>query len=216
MEPMFIGHYGVAFAAKKVAPRTSLGTLIFAAQFLDFLWPVLLLLGVEHAEIAPGITKVSPLNFTDYPISHSLLMALIWSALVGGIWFAVRRAGRTAWVIGICVLSHWVLDFVTHRPDLPLWPGSGIRVGLGLWNSWSAAMFVEAIIFGGGIWLYLRSTRAKDRIGRYVLWALVGFLFIGWVSSLLAGPPPNMTSLAWGGLAMMFTVPWGWWADGRR
>lgn len=120
---MFIGHFGVAFAAKKVAPVTSLGALILAAQFLDFLWPIFLLLGVEHVEIVPGITKVSPLSFTDYPISHSLLMALVWSTLFGGVYFALRRYSRGAWAVAMAVLSHWILDFIVHRPDLPLRPG---------------------------------------------------------------------------------------------
>jgi membrane-bound metal-dependent hydrolase YbcI (DUF457 family) len=133
---MFIGHFGVALAGKRAAPKTSLGTLILAAQFLDLLWPVFLLLGIEHVEIAPGITRVSAMNFTDYPISHSLLMALVWSALVGGVYYGLRRDRRAAWVVAALVLSHWVLDFIVHRPDLPLWPGGQARAGLGLWNSW--------------------------------------------------------------------------------
>jgi hypothetical protein len=103
---MFIAHFGVALAAKKASPRTSLGTLILAAQFLDFLWPVFLLLGIEHMVIAPGITKVSPLDFTDYPFSHSLLMASVWALLVGGIYYGIRRNGRGAWVVGLAVSSH--------------------------------------------------------------------------------------------------------------
>ena len=213
---MFIGHFGVALAAKKAAPNTSLGTLILAAQFLDLLWPIFLLLGIEHVEIAPSITKVSPMNFTDYPISHSLLMALAWSVLVGGIYYALRRNRRAAWVVALLVLSHWVLDFIVHRPDLPLWPGGGLRVGLGLWNSWVGSILTEVLVSGAGAWIYLSSTRATDNIGRYALWSLLAFLLLGWVASLFAGAPPNVTAMAWGAMTMWLMVPWGWWADKHR
>ena len=212
---MFIGHFGVALAAKKIAPRTSLGRLVLAAQFLDLLWPIFLLLGLEHVEIVPGITKVSPLYFTDYPISHSLLMVLVCSGLVGGTYYWLQRYRRGAWIVGLAVLSHWVLDFIVHRRDLPLWP-RGPRVGLGLWNSWPASIAVEVLFFGAGLLIYLGSTRAKDNIGRYGFWSLIALLFFGWVSTLFAGAPPSVTALAWGGMTMWLTVPWAWWADRHR
>lgn len=212
---MFIGHFGVALAAKRIAPRTSLGTLILGAQFLDLLWPVLLLLRIEHVRIAPETTKVSPLDFYDYPISHSLATAIGWSVLVGGIYFLVRRYGRGAWVLGSAVLSHWLLDFLVHRPDLPLWPGS-LRVGLGLWNSWAASITVEVLCFAAGLGTYLATTKAKDAVGRYAFWLLMALLFFGWVSTLLAGPPPGVNAMAWGALGMWITVPWGYWADLHR
>lgn len=215
---MFIGHFGVALAAKKAAPRTSLGTLILAAQFLDLLWPIFLLVGIEHVEIPSGITAVSPLDFTDYPISHSLLMAIVWSVLVGGIYYAIRRYPRGAWIVAAAVLSHWVLDFIVHRADLPLWP-RGPQVGLGLWNSWPASITLEVLFFGAGLWMYLSSTRAKDKdndkdnVGRYSFWSLIALLFLAWVSTLFAGAPPSVTALAWGGMTMWLTVPWAYWAD---
>ena len=125
---MFIGHFAVGFAAKKLAPRTSLGSLFFAAQFLDLLWPIFLLAGLEHVRISPGNTRMSPFDFYDYPITHSLLTAGIWSLLVVAAYYALRRRARAAWVMGLGVFSHWILDFLVHRPDLPLWPG-GPRVG---------------------------------------------------------------------------------------
>jgi len=213
---MFIGHFGVALAAKKAAPKASLGVLVLSAQFVDLLWPVLLLLGIEHVEITPGITRTSPMNFTDYPISHSLLMGVVWALLVGGVYYALVRYPRGAWVAGLAVLSHWVLDFIVHRPDLPLWPGNSPRVGLGLWNSWAATISLEVFFFGAGVWIYLRSTRARDNIGRYAFWGFVVFLFLGWLSTVFAGPPPSVKALAWGGLAMWLLVPWAWWADRHR
>src|SRR6186997_681775 len=128
---MFIGHFGVAFAAKRPAPRVSLGTLFLAAQFIDLLWPVLLLLGVERVRIAPGITRVTPLDFEHYPISHSLLAVLGWAVLVGGAHFLLRRERRAALIVAALVLSHWVLDLLMHRPDLPLAPGATVLVGFG-------------------------------------------------------------------------------------
>ena len=151
---MFIGHFGVGLAAKRLAPRTSLGTLFFAAQFLDLIWPIFLLLGLEHVWLAPGVTAVSPLDFYDYPISHSLATALVWSAATGIIYFLFTRYRRGALVVGVHVLSHWILDAIVHRPDLPLIPGGRTRVGLGLWNSWSASIAVESVFFVAGLWLY--------------------------------------------------------------
>ncbi len=213
---MFIGHFGIALAAKKFAPKTSLGTTIFAAEFVDLLWPVLLLLGVEHVAISPGIMRMSPLDFTDYPISHSLLMSLVWATVVGGVYFAARRYAAGAWVVGLAVLSHWFLDLLVHRPDLLLVPGGGRKFGLGLWNHPLAEISVEIALFVLGAGIYATQTRAKDGIGRYAYWALIAFLFMGWVTTLKAGPPPNVNALAWGALSMWLMVLWGWWADKHR
>jgi hypothetical protein len=180
------------------------------------LWPILLLAGTEHVEIATGITKVSPFDFTDYPISHSLLMLFVWALLVGGIYYGLRRYQRGAFVIGAAIISHWILDFIVHRPDLPLRPGGGACLGLGLWNSWAASMVVEVLFFGSGLWIYLTSTRARDNIGCYGFWSLMALLFFGWIGSLLGGPPPDVRFLAWGALVMWITVPWAWWADKHR
>ncbi len=213
---MFIGHFGVALAAKRMAPKTSLGTLILAAQFLDVLWPVFVLLGIEHVRIAPGVTRVSPLDFTDYPISHSLLMATVWAVLFSAVYYALRRNVRSAVVVGAAVLSHWVLDFIVHRADLQLYPGGEVRVGLGVWNSVPASIALEVLFFGSGVGIYVACTRARDNAGGYGFWGLIAFLFLGWVSTLFAGAPPSVAALAWGGIAMCLTAPWGWWADRHR
>lgn len=213
---MFLGHYGVAFAAKRAAPRTSLGALTFAGEFLDELWPILLLLGVEHVKIVPGLMAMSPLDFTDYPISHSLLMAIIWGILVGGAYFLLRRYGRGAWVMAILVVSHWFLDLPMHRPDLPLWPGAGSpKLGLGLWNSAAATYVIELGIYAIGIGIYVRATRALDKIGSWGLWAYVVVLAVIFVSSNGA-PPPSEKALAWTALAIWLFVPWAWWVDRHR
>jgi hypothetical protein len=213
---MFLGHYGVAFAARRAAPRASLGTTIFAAQFLDELWPVLLLAGVERVRIVPGLMAASALDFVSYPVSHSLLTAVGWGVLIGAIYFAVRRYRRGAWVVGAAVVSHWLLDAPMHRPDLPLWPGSRTLVGFGLWNSVPATAVIELALFTLGLALYLRGTRARDRIGSWGLWAMVGLLAVFFVGALIGAPPPSERALAVTTLGLWLFVPWGWWVDRHR
>jgi hypothetical protein len=214
---MFLGHYGVAFAGKRVAPRTSLGALTFAAQFLDELWPILLLLGVEQVRIVPGLMAANPLDFVYYPYSHSLLMAVIWGILVGAAYFLLRHYGRGVWIMGALVVSHWLLDLPMHRPDLPLWPGaSSPKVGWGLWNSIAATYAIEFAIYAIGIALYLRATRARDRIGSWGLWAYILVLAILYVVSNDSPPPPSERALAWSALGIWLFVPWAWWVDKHR
>ncbi|MDQ3998309.1 MAG: metal-dependent hydrolase, partial [Gemmatimonadota bacterium] len=126
---MLLGHYGIALAAKRAAPRTSLGTLNLAAQLLDELWPIFVLMGLETVRVAPGLMAANPLDFVHYPITHSLVGALGWSVLLGVVYLAMTRYRRGAVVVGLLVLSHWFLDLPMHRADLPLWPGSDVRVG---------------------------------------------------------------------------------------
>ncbi|HEY3113863.1 MAG TPA: metal-dependent hydrolase [Gemmatimonadaceae bacterium] len=213
---MFLGHYGVAFAAKRSAPRTSLGALTFAAEFLDELWPILLLFGVEQVRIVPGLMTMTPLDFTYYPFSHSLVMAIVWGILIGVAYFLLRRYGRAAWIVAVLVLSHWFLDVPVHRPDLPLWPGaSSPKVGWGLWNSVPATYVIELAIYALGIAVYLRATRARDRIGSWGLWAYVLVLAIIFVTSN-GSPPPSERALAWTALGIWLFVPWAWWVDKHR
>lgn len=213
---MFIGHFGVGLGSKKAAPSVSLGTLFLAAQFLDLLWPTFLLLGWEHVEIQPGITQMTPLNFTDYPISHSLLMACIWGAVVGLFYFLVKRNSRGSFILGLCVVSHWVLDLLVHRPDLPLFPGNSPLVGFGLWNHMTAEIIMEGGIFFVGLWLYLRSTESKNKAGSFGFWGLIVFLLFIHVTNLFGSPPPNATAIAWAGQLQWLLVIWAYWVDHNR
>ncbi len=213
---MILGHYGVALAAKRVAPRTSLGTLILAAQWADLLWPALLLLGVERVRVAPGLMAANSLDFVSYPYSHSLLMLVVWGLVLGGVYFAARRYVRGAWVVGALVVSHWVLDLVVHRPDLPLWPGSPVKVGLGLWNSIAGTLIVEFGLLVLGAVVYVRTTRARDRIGSWGLWAMLVLLGAMLLSGLAAPPPPDPRIIAYGALGLWLFVPWGYWVDRHR
>ncbi len=212
---MFIGHFGLAMAAKKVAPTPSLGTLVLAAILVDGVWPVFLLLGWERVEIVPGITAVTPLLFVSYPYTHSLVAGAFWAALLGGGYYAVRRDAAGAGWIAALVLSHWVLDFASHRPDMPLWPG-GPKVGLGLWYSLPATLVVEFALLGVGAWLYLAATRARDRLGRILLAALVATLAVIYLASVFGPPPPSVQVLAMSGILGWLFIAWAYWIDRHR
>ncbi|HEX6850684.1 MAG TPA: hypothetical protein VF139_04695 [Candidatus Polarisedimenticolaceae bacterium] len=214
---MFLGHLGAALAAKRIAPETSLGTTFLAAQLADLAWPTLVLLGVETVKIAPGITAVTPLDFERYPYTHSLVAAVLWSSGFALLYSLVRRDRRkNAWILGALVFSHWILDWISHRPDLPLTLTGEARVGLGLWNSLAATLVVELAIFGGGVWLYARSTAPKDRVGRWSFVALIAFLLAIYAGNLFGPPPPSAAAIAWTGQAIWLLVAWGYWIDRHR
>lgn len=211
---MFIGHFAVGMAAKRLSPRTSLGTLFAAAQLVDLVWPALVLLGVETVRIDPGNTAFTPLDFESYPWTHSLLVVLVWGAGFGLAYRARTGYTRGAWVVAALVLSHWLLDFVTHRPDLPLAPG-GPKVGLGLWNSVPATLVVEGALFVGGVFLYATGTRAKNRTGRLAFWALV-LVLLGLYVANRGPPPPSARAIGAAGLLMWLFIPWAAWIDRNR
>jgi hypothetical protein len=211
---MFLGHFSLAMAAKKVAPKASLGMLVLSAQFADCLWPVMLLLGIEQVGIAPGTTRVTPLDFVSYPISHSLLMQLVWGLLLGTIHFFWRHDVRTALVVGALLPTHWLLDYLSHRPDMPLYPG-GPKVGLGMWNSLPLTLVVEFGLFAAGVILYLKATRSK---GAWNLGfrSFAAFLAVMYPVSVFGPPPPNIRVLALSALALWLTIPWAAYGDRQR
>jgi len=215
---MFVGHAALAFAAKRKEPRVSLAELLVATYALDLIWPALVLLGIERVRIAPGDTAFNPLAFDWYPWSHSLAMAIVWGAVGAGIVYAVRRRMGAALIVGGLVVSHWVLDFIVHRADLPLWPGVGApRVGLGLWNSIPGTLIVEGGMFAAGVAYYLGGSRAKDRVGSIALYALLGLLMLAWVSGPFSAPPPSAAAVAWVGLLFgILVVPWIAWVERHR
>lgn len=207
---MFIGHAALALAAKPLARRATLGVALAATYWLDLVWPVLVLAGVERVEVAPGITAFTPLDFVHYPWTHSLAAALAWAALFGlGCW---KLGARAALVMGLLVSSHWVLDAVAHRPDLPLWPGSAQRVGLGLWNSIAGTLIVEGVLFAAGVAIYLRAT-GKPALG---FWLLIAFLMLAYAGAAFGPPPPNATAVAASALALWLLPLWGWWIERRK
>jgi hypothetical protein len=188
---MFIGHFGLGFGAKKINNKPSLGTLFMAAQWLDLIWPIMLILGIEKVEIQPGNTVVAPLNF-------------------------VKKDVKTAFLLGILVLSHWVLDFITHGPDLSLFPWMDKKVGLGLWNSFTGTIIVEVTIYAIGIYMYYTSTKAKNKTGIYSFWILVAFLFLIHMMNLFGPPPTKVEPLAYSALIQWLVILWGYWIDKNR
>jgi len=213
---MFIGHYALGLAAKRLAPRTSLGTLFAAPTFADLLWPVFLLLGWEQARMVPGPNPFLNLWLDSIPVSHSLVALIAWGLLFGYLYRKRTGYARGALVVGLLVLSHWVLDVVTHRPDMPLYPGS-VTLGLGLWNSVVGTVAVEGLLFIISMMIYMRTTRPRDGIGRWGFWALIVVLLGSYVSTLFAPPPTNMTAIAV--FAIVFGwlfVVFGWWVDKHR
>jgi hypothetical protein len=214
---MFIGHFAVGLGAKRVAPALSLGALFLAVQLADLLWPTFVLLGVERFAIVPGITAVTPLDFIRYPYSHSLVALLGWGALLGLVYAIGRRAGLVASLtLAVLVVSHWVLDVLTHRPDMPITLHGARRLGLGLWDSLPGTLVVELLLFAAGVAVYLRATRARDRVGRLAFWALVAFLVIVYLANLFGPPPPSVAAVAWSAEAIWLLVAWGYWIDRHR
>ncbi|NCF13904.1 MAG: hypothetical protein GWP62_01255 [Gammaproteobacteria bacterium] len=214
---MFIGHFALGFGAKKFAPQVSLGILFLACQMADIIWPNLVLLGLETLRIQPGITVMTPLDFVSYPYSHSLVALLLWSVVFGALYMVLSRVGiKVAIVIAALVLSHWVLDVLTHRPDLPITLSEGTKIGAGLWNYPVIAIPLELLLFGTGVFLYQRHTRALNRVGSIGLWALVLFLLTVYVANIFGPPPPSATAVAWSAQAMWLIIAWGFWIDRNR
>ena len=204
---MFIGHFAVGLGARRFTPGISLALWFIAVQLLDLIWPVLLLAGLEHVRIDPGNTPMTPLDFYDYPITHSLVGAAAWGAALAGVWLVLRgRRGGAALLFG-GVLSHWVLDVVSHRPDVPVLP-HGPYLGLGLWYSVPLTIGVESAMFAAGIWLYARGRRPRPGF-----WVLMAVLYALYLAAAFGPPPPNVHALAWTALAGWLFIPWAYWAD---
>ncbi|MBI1424424.1 MAG: hypothetical protein GC149_13350 [Gammaproteobacteria bacterium] len=187
---MFVGHYGVGFAAKAVKKTIPLWQLFIAVQLVDIAWATLVLFGVEKFRIVPGITAASPLDLYYIPYTHSLLAVVIWSLAAMVIYrFAVKRSTwLVAGVIAVTVLSHWLLDLLVHRPDLPLYDNH-MKVGLGLWNYPVLSFALEALCLFGGMFFYYRATQPVGGRGRYAM-IVFGLVMLGVQSTALFSPPP--------------------------
>jgi membrane-bound metal-dependent hydrolase YbcI (DUF457 family) len=213
---MGVGHLAVGFAAKRLAPRTSLAWLMLAPVFVDLLWGVFILSGVEHARVTPGITKAIPIDLEYIPWSHSLVAVCFWGLLLGGIYFALRKDFRAAAVLFAGVLSHWLLDFIAHGPDMPILP-SGPRVGLGLWNFPLAGFSVEAAMLALGLWLYVSGTRPpREGGGKVGLIIVILVLFAANFGVYFGPTPPSITPMALGNLSLLLLCWILWRIDGRR
>lgn len=218
---MFLGHYGAAFALKRLEPKLSLGTLFVAVQLPDLLWGAFLLLGWERVRIDPGYTAVTPLHFTHYPISHSLLGMTGWAVAMAAAYYSwptrdTSRHWQAAALVGLAVLSHFLLDLVVHVPDLPLSGGSEARLGLGLWNYPVPTLLLELGSLAAGVAVYaaFRSTRHPVRWPR--LAGLVVLLVVIYLLSFFGPPPPSVTAIATVDLAgLLLLAALAAWADRR-
>lgn len=212
---MFVGHLAMALAAKRAEPKLRLPALVAATYGLDLLWPIFLLFGLETVRVDPDATPFTPLDFVNYPWSHSLLLALVWGA-VAGLLASMAGTVRMGVILAAVVVSHWFLDFVSHRPDMPVWPG-GPLVGLGLWYSIPATIVVEGALLAIGLALYVRAAPARDRIGHLALWSFVLVTTAIWLSGPFSPPPPSVQAIAAVGLAgAIVFVLWAWWIERHR
>lgn len=207
---MFIGHFAIGLLGKSKDPLPSLAMLFIAVQFLDLIWPVLVLLGIETLSIDPGNTKMTPLNFEYYPYSHSLLMAIVWSIGFGVVYYLFTKNKKGSWLLSGLVMSHWVLDVITHRPDLPLSPFTEEKLGLGLWNLPVVAIPFEVALFAAGIYFYLKHSTA---IRKTSFWILAGFLLLIYFLNIFGPPAPEPMAVAWSANLMWIIILWAWWIE---
>lgn len=218
MAGVFLGHFAVGFAAKRAVPRVSLAVLFIAAQLADLVWPVLVATGIEVVRIDPGNTAFTPFAFVSYPYSHSLVMLTLWGLLLGwGYRLLTNRNGHTVAVLAALVVSHWVLDVVVHRPDMPFFPGGGPKVGLGLWNSVPLTLVVELALFLVGLWIYSTTTRPKDAQGRWGWLGLVAILLLAYAGAAFGPPPQSISALStMAMLGAVIIIGGAWWVDRHR
>lgn len=185
---MIVGHYGATFACKSTAHALPLWLLFLAVQFVDILWCIFILLGIEKARL---VNRTLDLYYMPY--THSLAGALLWSALAGVTYLVIARkigkqAATLAFFLGLAVFSHWILDLLVHHPDLPLYDNAH-KVGLGLYNYPVAEFALEVAVLAMGIGLYLRSTSGPGLVRKYAFGLFgLGLLALQW-TLFVVGPP---------------------------
>ena len=207
---MFIGHYALAFSAKKIDKLPSLAIMFIAVQLLDLLWPIFVLMGIETFEIEVGNTAMTPLNFVYYPYSHSLLATMVWAILFASVYYLITHNRKGSFLLGLLVFSHWILDLLTHRPDLQLSPFTETRVGLGLWNFPALEIPLEVGLFLAGIVLYVKAVQPKRKVA---FWTLIVFFVVIYFMNIYGPPPPSINAVTYSALSMWIFVLWAWWIE---
>jgi hypothetical protein len=189
-----------------------------AAVVADLLGFIFIFLGIEHWTMNPGGSGIKAVDLDSIAWSHGLLPDLLWATLFAGAYFLWRRQSKGAWILFAAVVSHWVLDFVAHRPDMPLSPGLSGRYGLGLWTSLPTTLAVEGTMWVIALVAYVRVTRARKRTGLYLFWAMIAFVTLSWINNIAATPPPGSLTIAAVASLTFFTllVAWAYWMDRVR
>ena len=204
---MFVGHYGVSFAATPAARRVPLWVWFIAVQWLDVIWSILVLLGIEKVRIVPGFTEANALDLYFMPFTHGLPGSIVLSLVFGGIvaLFTSGNRGATILLVAAASFSHWVFDLVVHTPDLPLWY-NGTKVGFGLWRHVAVSFPLELVVLGLGAWLYARKTNFASPKGRYALWGFVIFLAAIQIYANFGPPPSSPRTMAVMALALYLVL----------
>jgi len=193
---MFVGHYAASLALKRFEKRASLGVLFLAVQFVDIVFFPLVLLGIERLNVVENFTQSTHFELVYMPYTHSLVAFLIWSGLAYAIfrWIIVKSHSVAA-VVALAVMSHWLLDVIVHTPDMPLWSDASLKLGFGLWNNAIATYVLEAALLLAGLWLYMRSTKAVTKTGKYGMGIFVVLLLLINIANIF-GPLGNDSKLA--------------------
>jgi hypothetical protein len=188
---MFVGHYGVSFAARRMRVHLPLWVWFIAVQWLDIVWSALVLLGIEKLRIVPGFTEANALDLFYMPYTHGLPGSIVLSVVFGAVVALFTPGNRfaTVLIVAAASFSHWVLDLLVHIPDLPLYDDSA-KVGFGLWRHLFVSFPLELLVLAFGAWLYARATIFKSAKGRYAFLAFVVFLGLFQVYANF-GPPPS-------------------------
>ena len=222
---MFTGHFAVAFIGKRAGRKLSLGTLLFACLLSDLLWCVFMIAGIEHVRVKPGITivpgmrAIDVLEASEISYSHSLLMTGIWGALLALLHFSRRRNLAAALMLFAVVVSHWILDFISHPPDMQLMPGEREQhFGLGLWNSIPATLFIEGAFWIAAILLYIRSARGpRNRTASLAFWIGCVIVTAAWIGNIAGPPPADLSTIGFTSLSFFsLTVGWAFWINRLR
>lgn len=213
---MFIGHIAVGFAAKRLSPRMPLGLLLLAPFLSDLIFPILVLTGVEQLQVLPSESGFLRMELVNLPYSHSLEGIAAQAVILALAWFAWRREARGAVVLAALVLSHWVLDAVTHRPDMALFFSGGPKLGLGLWYSLAATVAIEGSFFILCLWLYVSATRATGAAGRIGLVGLVALLGVIYLGFVMGPPPPSAEAVSYLTLSGWLIPFWAGWIERHR
>ncbi len=209
---MIIGHYAVALIAKKWTPKISLGTLFAASQFADILCILFLFLGVEKVAPSAEIKGILPLHFIYYPVSHSLVTSLLWSALLAICFIRIKPSPRSAVIVFLVSASHWFLDVLVHRRDVPLTLTGDIAVGFGLWNSPLAWFMAEGLFFLFAAGFYMRRMPNAGK-RPFKLFLLSAAIVHGVIFSLHSLPQMSMALLGFVALLHLGFIVLGFLAD---